>query len=124
MKKQAEDGFTLVEMLISMAILSIILVAVSAIFRSTTQLAEADTGRILADQNIQTALDIVTADVKQAGENLSLEYGVSGIEYNTAADWLTVRKGLTIPAMSICAPSTSNPTSIQVLGAIPGSIKP
>lgn len=120
-----ESGFTLVELLIAMGLLVIVLTIAFNAFVSSNKLVEADTGRIMASQNVQTALDVLAADVRQAGENLELNLGISGIEFDDAANTITVRRsipslstGVSLARLPLC--SKSGPT-LQVVGPPPGS---
>ncbi|GHF40915.1 prepilin-type N-terminal cleavage/methylation domain-containing protein [Deinococcus metalli] len=118
-------GFTLVELLIAMALLLAVLTIAFNIFSSSNRLVESDTGRVMAQQNAQTALDLMAADVREAGENLELDLGISGLEFNNATQSLTVRRsipplstGVKLARLPLCYVSGS---SVQVVGAVPGS---
>lgn len=133
--KRHEQGFTLVELLISMLILGVILAAAFSVFQSTNSFVEADTGRVTASQNTQGALDILVADVRQAGENLDLRLGITGLEFNNVSQTMTIRRsipalvleqtptepalvGQTVKSLPLCA---VNGSSIQVVGPPPSS---
>lgn len=89
------QGFTLIELLLAMALFLVVVTIAMNAFTSSNRLIETDTGRIAASQNVRSALDILVADVRQAGEYLDLTLGVSGVEFNNTTDRLTVRR--TVP---------------------------
>ncbi|WP_412026926.1 PilW family protein [Deinococcus yunweiensis] len=118
-------GFTLVELLIAMALLMVVLTIAFNIFSSSNRLVETDTGRVMAQQNAQTALDLMAADVREAGENLELDLGISGLEFNHASQSITVRRsipplstGARLARLPLCSVSG---TTVQVIGPVPGS---
>lgn len=124
--KRREGGFTLVELLVAMALFLVILTIAFNAFVSSNKLVEADTGRVMANQNVQTALDLMAADVRQAGENLELNLGISGIEFDDVGNTLTVRRsipplpstGLKLAQLPLCYASG---TTLQVVGPPPGT---
>lgn len=124
-EQSRESGFTLIELLIAMGLLVIVLIIALNAFVSSNKLVEADTGRIMASQNVQTALDLMAADVRQAGENLELNLGISGIEFDDAANTITVRRsipplstGVSLARLPLCHKSG---TTVQVVGPPPSS---
>ncbi|MFB9993432.1 type II secretion system protein J [Deinococcus oregonensis] len=115
-------GFTLVELLVAMGLFLVVLTIAFNAFSSSNKLVEADTGRIMASQNVQSAMDILAADVRQAGEDLSLDLGVSGLEFDSAGKTVTVRRGITkVQRLPLCAVSGS---TIQVSGPPPTATTP
>lgn len=63
-------GFTLVELLVSMAILGVVLTIAFSLFSGSNQLISVDTKRVTSGREAQAALDLMVADIRQAGENL------------------------------------------------------
>lgn len=115
-------GVTLVELLVAMGLFAVVLTIAFNAFSSSNKLVEADTGRVMAGQNVQSALDILATDVRQAGENLSLDLGVSGLEFDSTGKTVTVRRGITtVQRLPLCAVSGS---TIQVNGPPPGATTP
>lgn len=89
------DGFTLIEMLVVIALLGILMMISSQIFLSSLKTTENDSSRMAATQNIQSATDIMVADIRQAGENLgSLSVGITGFDFNKSQQWFAVRKAI------------------------------
>ncbi|WP_155298724.1 PilW family protein [Deinococcus kurensis] len=88
-------GFTLVELLIGMSLLIAVMTIAFMLFQSSNKLIETDAGRVNAMQNTQTALDIMTNDLRQAGENLTTSGpNISGIQFDSSAQTLTIRRGI------------------------------
>ncbi len=137
-KEPWKQGFTLIELLVSIALLAILMTIVFNTFLSSNNLVETDIGRINATQNTQGAMDLLVADVRQAGENLDLSLGISGLEFDSSS--LTVRRsippltllqspsgepglaGQTVKSMSICSLDATN--RIQIIGPPPKSDSP
>lgn len=134
-KRPAQVGFTLVELLVALALLMVVLTIAFNAFNSSNRLVEADTARVIGNQNVQTALDLLAADLRQAGENLELDLGISGVEFDNAQQTLTVRRsippltaaqaasdptlaGQAIKRMPLCA---KNGSQFQIVGPPPGS---
>ncbi|WP_019009077.1 prepilin-type N-terminal cleavage/methylation domain-containing protein [Deinococcus aquatilis] len=112
-------GFTLVELLVAMGLFLVVLTIAFNAFSSSNKLVEADTGRVMASQNVQSALDILNADIRQAGEDLSLNIGVSGLTFDSATKTLSVRRGIAaLNRVPVCAISGNN---IQIVGPPVGS---
>ncbi|GGM16934.1 hypothetical protein GCM10010841_26530 [Deinococcus aerophilus] len=132
--KTTAQAFTLIELLVTMALGLIVLTIVFNLFASSTTLVETDTGRVMASQNAQTALDILAGDVRQAGENLELaqpRLGVSGVEFGPGGSgtpaFVTVRRNIPphpttrvqLQRLPLCAKSGAN---LQVAGPPPSSV--
>lgn len=123
---RATAGFTLIELLIAMTLLLVVLTIAFNIFSSSNKLVETDTGRVMAQQNAQTALDLMAADVREAGENLELGLGISGVEFSNTTKSLIVRRsipplvstGTKLARLPLCYVAGS---SVQVIGPVPGS---
>ncbi|WP_158263788.1 PulJ/GspJ family protein [Deinococcus arcticus] len=102
----AQAGFTLTELLVSMSLLAVVMMVAFSLFDSSNDLVESDTGRIMAAQNTQSALDIISNDLRQAGENLtSLRIPLSGVEFSSTNQRLIVRRG--IPPMTAAQVGTA-----------------
>lgn len=130
-----KSGFTLVELLVGMALLAAVLLVASTVLSSSNQITEDDTARIMASQNVQAAADMIANDLRQAGENLELDLGISGVEFDNASQRLTIRRSIPPFTASQVGSATSyigqkparlpvcavSGTSIQVVGPPPGS---
>jgi type IV pilus assembly protein PilW len=67
MKLRNLEGFTLVELMVSMSIGMVILAAVTTTFMSQTRIYNAQEQINEMQQNARGALDIITREVKMAG---------------------------------------------------------
>ncbi|WP_288481215.1 prepilin-type N-terminal cleavage/methylation domain-containing protein [uncultured Deinococcus sp.] len=63
-------GFTLVELLITMLIAGILLTAVASMVISSARLHRSDLQRAEDDRTLRGAMDMITADLREAGERL------------------------------------------------------
>lgn len=127
--RQPVSGFTLVELLVAMALFLVVITVAFDAFSSSNKLVEADTNRVMASQNAQGALDILASDVRQAGENLELDLGISGLTFDNSMRTVTVRRsipadaatGIKLQRLPLCYASG---TTFQVSGPPPGSATP
>jgi type IV pilus assembly protein PilW len=69
MKSKSINGFTLVELLVSMSIGMVLLAAVTTTFMSQTRIYNAQEQVNEMQQSARGALDIITREVKMAGYN-------------------------------------------------------
>jgi type IV pilus assembly protein PilW len=82
MKLRNLNGFTLVELLVSMGIGMVILAAVTTTFMSQTRIYNAQEQINEMQQNARGALDIISREVKMAGYKPS-GGGFNGVTYST-----------------------------------------
>jgi type IV pilus assembly protein PilW len=82
MKFRTIEGFTLVELMVSMSIGMVILAAVTTTFMSQTRIYNAQEQINEMQQNARGALDIITREVKMAGYKPN-GGGFNGITYST-----------------------------------------
>jgi type IV pilus assembly protein PilW len=82
MKLKNINGFTLVELMVSMSIGMVILAAVTTTFMSQTRIYNAQEQINEMQQNARGALDIITREVKMAGYNPN-GASVVGVTYST-----------------------------------------
>jgi type IV pilus assembly protein PilW len=81
---QRNDGFTLVEMIVSMGIGMVILAAVTTTFMSQTKIYSAQEQVNEMEQNARGALDVITRELKMAGykANTGAVYGLGALGVN------------------------------------------
>lgn len=97
------------EMLVSLGLFGLLSMLAFMTFTRTNNAVTKDAGSVSAGQSAQGALDIMLNDVREAGENLDLGLGVSGIEINNTTKEIIVRKNIAIasrtliPRMPLCA---------------------
>jgi prepilin-type N-terminal cleavage/methylation domain-containing protein len=111
-----ERGFTLLEMLVAMTLSSIVLTIVigsALMFRDTYS---HDIVRTRIHGNLRSAMDIISMNIRQAGENLMstfpavlLTNGSSG-----AGDVLTLRRALAPEVLTLCSNAAIGATAIAV----------
>ena len=97
-----EDGFTLIELMISASILTVVLLAILALLDTSARIAPQDQERAHAIQDSQAGLDRMTRELRQAHEVVSGD-----------ADTITVRvlpRGATAPATITWDCGAAHPT--------------
>jgi type IV pilus assembly protein PilW len=82
MKSKSINGFTLVELLVSMSIGMVILAAVTTTFMSQTRIYNAQEQINEMQQNARGALDIISRELKMAGYKPN-GGGFNGVTYST-----------------------------------------
>lgn len=115
MRRARAQGFTLAELVVSIALLAVIFTVVLGLVLSGLKLFRSDQGRTAASSNVRGTMDVLGSDVRQAGENLSSDAPAISVTQDAAGAYtLTVRRGLTGAPLPLCAPPTT--TSIEVTG--------
>ena len=104
MKVRLKNGFTLVELMVSMSIGMVILAAVTTTFMSQTRIYNAQEQINEMQQNARGALDIITREVKMAGYRPN-GGGFNGVTYSTTQ--LMVQADLDLDG-AISTSSTAN----------------
>ena len=117
-------GLTIIELLVTMGILAIILGASFSLVISNRRIYQIDQSRTAINQNLRSGMDILAADVRQAGERLSVSGTLPLLEVINAAgatpETLVIRRNLSDTILPVCADVATNATSITVAFA-PGS---
>jgi hypothetical protein len=112
-------GFTALELLVASSIgLSVIALTLSLTTTSKNFLGK-DVARARLNQNIRSTLDIMSSDIRIAGENLSKKFPVFIVKDRPTgkADEITVRRGLLSEALPVCiglVSGTSGTGNIEV----------
>lgn len=96
------NGFTVVEFVVSSALGLIVMAVILGVIITTRQLYAGDLARTRVNQNLRGAFDIISADVKQAGENLTSTFPALELSSGTT-DTLTIRRGLIEQIPTLCA---------------------
>lgn len=78
MKKKHNQGFSLVELILAMAILAIIMIAIGGFLNSTTRMYNRTQNDITVQQTSQELYDLISDKVMQAKE---IRVGRGGVEY-------------------------------------------
>lgn len=69
MRGSREQGFTLAELLVAIAIASIVLVAISAIFTNSVRVYTLENAKAALQQEMRAALEIMARDIRMANYN-------------------------------------------------------
>jgi len=92
-------GFTLVEILVALGIASLLLGVILSTTLGHRRLYVLDQDRTAANQNLRAALDILVADLRQAGERLPLDFPAVEVRNGTE---LVLRRNLFDVVLSLC----------------------
>ena len=112
--RSASSGLTLIELLVAAAI-GILLIGIAfSLVMSNRRVYNLDQARTAVNQNLRAALDLIGADIRQAGEHLPQDFPVIEIKNGTQTDELILRKGLLDAVLPVCADLATTATSIQV----------
>lgn len=126
-------GFTLVEILVALSIVSIVMALIIASVFTLRNTYFADIKRTQINGNLRSAMDIISMNVRQAGENLAAAFpavlltdGASG-----AADTLVLRRSPITEILTLCADASIGDTNLVVSSAslsnaecIPSNVSP
>jgi prepilin-type N-terminal cleavage/methylation domain-containing protein len=93
-------GFTLVEILVALGIASLLLGVILSTTLGHRRLYVLDQNRTAANQNLRAALDILVADLRQAGERLPLDF--PAVEVRNNGTELVLRRNLFDVVLSVC----------------------
>ncbi len=80
MKKHKENGFSMIELLISMAIFSLLAGAISGVYVSTSRTSTLQNASAGVQQSVRAALEIMVQDIRMAGY-----YNPTGADPNPAS---------------------------------------
>ncbi|PNY81166.1 PilW family protein [Deinococcus koreensis] len=116
-----EQGLTLVELLVTMMISGLLLVLTLEVVNSNRRLYDTDSRRVEVNQNLQSALRVVSNDVRQTGERL--RRNVPALELRVgSSDTLTIRRNLLDVVLPLCADLDSGTTAATLYVALqPGT---
>ena len=81
--RNIENGFTLIELMLSIAISGIVLAAITATFISQSRSYDAQAQINGMQQGARAAMDIITREVRMAGYNTNSTLTFDGITYDT-----------------------------------------
>ncbi|ULH14156.1 prepilin-type N-terminal cleavage/methylation domain-containing protein (plasmid) [Deinococcus sp. KNUC1210] len=102
------QGFTLIEVLVTVSLLTLVLGIVLSTTTSTLSLYRTDQARLTANRDSRSTLDILGNDVRQAGERLTADFPAISVSSDTAGNSvLTLRRSLIDGALPLCAPIPS-----------------
>ena len=104
----ASHGLTLIELLVAAAIAVILLGLAFQVVVSNRRIYTLDRARTAVNQNLRAALDLIGADVRQAGERLSADFPALEIIDHGQADELILRKGILDAVLPVCKDVSGN----------------
>lgn len=109
-------GMTLVELLLALAVGVIVLGLAFSITLSNRRLYQLDQSRTALNQNLRTAMDMIGADVRQAGERMPQDFTPVEVIDAGSSDTLVLRRSLLDVVLPICETinSGSNEDNINV----------
>lgn len=120
----SQKGFTLVELMVS-ALMGLVVVgmATSSII-ANRELLYFDFARTRVNQNLRGAMDIISANAKEAGENLPESFpAVEVIDGGGSSDILVLRRNLLDEVLKVCqslSPASDNRIYFATAGTEPG----
>ncbi|MGC8968386.1 MAG: PilW family protein [Thermus sp.] len=116
-------GFTLVELLVALGIGSLLLGLLLSTTLSNRRLYALDQNRTAVNQNLRAALDLLVADVRQAGERLPVDF--PAVEVRNGNE-LILRRNLLDVAMAVCDRNgiSGNQDNIPVADRNPNNATP
>ncbi|MFB9993115.1 PilW family protein [Deinococcus oregonensis] len=100
--KGQADGFTLVELLVVMALSGIIMTALLGMVFSAQKLYQNDTARAAVNQDISVALNSLSNDGRQAGERMTSDFVALTVTGDPLSRVLTLRRGLLDVVLPVC----------------------
>lgn len=114
-------GFSVMELLVSMLLVSISLGAVVNTLMSQRRLFEADLVRTRVNQTVRGAFDVIGLAVRQAGENLPQSYPAVLLENGEegAPDRLIIRRHVLDEVLSVCSSLSAGASHSTITVALP-----
>lgn len=96
-----EQGLTLVELLVTMMISGLLLTLTLGVVNGNRRLYDTDSRRIEVNQNLQSALRVVSNDVRQTGERLAGTFPALEIK-SGPSDTVTLYRNLLDVVLPVC----------------------
>lgn len=114
--RTAAGGFTVMELLVAMTISGIVMAMLVSHLLSMQQHYYEDVLRIEINSNLRSAMDIMSMNVRQAGENLQTTFPAVVVENGLlgSPDRLTLRRNLVPEVLSVCGDADTGDTAITV----------
>lgn len=118
-----QRGFTLLEVIVALGIGLTIGALVLGAAMSNKSLMNYDVVRTRIDQNLRSAMDIVSSDLRVGGENLTSVFPAFEVIDGTGAvpDELIIRRNLVDEVLNVCVPIAAGSAGPTVQFADPGA---
>lgn len=97
-----ESGFTLLEFLVASTVGSIVIGMTISATLSNKDAYQLDLERTRVNQNMRAAVDLITLNTRQAGENLPSNFPAIEVIDNGTLDTLVIRRNLLDEVLSVC----------------------
>jgi prepilin-type N-terminal cleavage/methylation domain-containing protein len=111
-----QSGFTLVELLVSILLLSFTLIMLIGYVLGLQRAFLNDVVRTRINSNLRTALDIMAMNIRQAGENLGATF--PAVELSTDNDnvgqKITLRRNRIAEVLTLCENATAGATTVYI----------
>src|SRR3974390_2810871 len=113
-KNNSKRGFTLLELMVSMAVGLIVMAAMASLFKTGLNSTTLVTQRAENQQNMRAAIDLMVKDISMAGAGLPS----GGIQLPSGAGWTASKFGCD-QAGTCHVPAYTYPNSNYMYGIIP-----
>lgn len=109
-------GFTLMELLVSMTVSSVAMAMVVSGALSFRNVYFTDITRIRINGNLRSAMDIISMNVRQAGENLLSTFPAVILTDATGpnSDILSLRRALVPEVLTLCSDASAGSTTLNI----------
>ncbi len=114
------NGFSLIELMIALAISLFVLSAGLTLAVGTRRIYDADASRVRVNQSLRAGMDLLSADIRQAGERLGDDFPALEIENDSdeepdsEVDDLTLRRNLIRTVLRPCRDVKKNDGEIYI----------
>lgn len=127
MNGNAKAGLTLTELLVTMAVGTIVISAVLGLVSGAQRLYQVDSARAAVNQNASVAVAALTNDLRQAGERLPRDFPALTVDGASGAERVTVRRGVVDTVLPVCRAVNAGSSSVVFVsmhGAAKGAAAP
>ena len=98
-----EQGLTVIELLVAATLAVIVIALALSMVLSSRNVFSLDRARTNVNQNLRSAMDIVTADIRQAGERVGPTVPAITVQKSsTGGDTLTLQRNLLDTTLPVC----------------------
>jgi type IV pilus assembly protein PilW len=107
-------GFTMLELLLSMTIMLVAGAIAFSVAFGARRLYDADSTRMDVNQALRSATDMVTTEIRQAGEKLPPDFPAVELVSNANGDRLILRKAMMESVLQSCLDRSGGHTRIRI----------